>query len=94
MSRFLAYAVDLGASTAVFTLALAGVAFVIQVAMILRPGYLPNMYVIAWLPFAAVMIAAAADWLWSLAANRRKAIQVPMDIVGWQRVAAPAVALG
>jgi uncharacterized RDD family membrane protein YckC len=30
-SRFLAYAVDLGASTVVFTLALAGVAFVIQV---------------------------------------------------------------
>jgi uncharacterized RDD family membrane protein YckC len=31
VSRFLAYAVDLGASTVVFTLALAGVAFVIQV---------------------------------------------------------------
>jgi uncharacterized RDD family membrane protein YckC len=31
VSRFLGYAVDLGASTAVFTLALAGVAFVIQV---------------------------------------------------------------
>ncbi|HEY9242047.1 MAG TPA: RDD family protein, partial [Streptosporangiaceae bacterium] len=31
VSRFVAYAVDLGASAAVFTLALAGVAFVIQV---------------------------------------------------------------
>jgi uncharacterized RDD family membrane protein YckC len=31
VSRFLGYAVDLGASTAVFTLAMAGVAFVIQV---------------------------------------------------------------
>ena len=31
VSRFLGYAVDLGASTVVFTLALAGVAFVIQV---------------------------------------------------------------
>jgi uncharacterized RDD family membrane protein YckC len=31
VSRFLAYAVDLGTSTVVFTLALAGVAFVIQV---------------------------------------------------------------
>ncbi len=31
VSRFLAYAIDLGASTVVFTLALAGVAFVIQV---------------------------------------------------------------
>ena len=31
VSRFLAYAVDLGVSTAAFTLALAGVAFVIQV---------------------------------------------------------------
>ena len=31
VSRFLAYAVDLGVSTAVFTLALAGVGFVIQV---------------------------------------------------------------
>jgi 4-amino-4-deoxy-L-arabinose transferase-like glycosyltransferase len=37
----------------------------IPVAMIARPGgYLPGQYVIGILPFAALMIAAVADWLW------------------------------
>jgi 4-amino-4-deoxy-L-arabinose transferase-like glycosyltransferase len=42
----------------------ASVAFLIQVVMLLRPGYLPNMYVIAMLPFAALLIAGSADALW------------------------------
>ena len=39
-------------------------AFLIQVAMILRPGYLPNMYVIALLPFAALIVPGALETLW------------------------------
>jgi intracellular septation protein A len=41
------------------------VALVIQAALMLRPGYLPYMYVIALLPFAALVIVGTADWLWS-----------------------------
>jgi hypothetical protein len=46
------------------------VALLIQVVMILRPGYLPNMYVIGLLPFAALVVAGAAETLsrrWRLA---------------------------
>jgi hypothetical protein len=32
--------------------------------MVLRPGYLPAMYVIALLPFAALIVAGTADCLW------------------------------
>jgi hypothetical protein len=40
-------------------------ALAIPVAAALRPGgYVPAMYVIGILPFAALMIAAGADWLW------------------------------
>jgi glycosyltransferase XagB len=39
-------------------------AFLIQVAMVLRPGYLPNMYVIGLLPFAALIVAGAGETLW------------------------------
>ena len=40
------------------------VAFLIQVGMLLRPGYLPAMYVVAFLPFAALIVAGSADALW------------------------------
>ncbi len=39
-------------------------AFLIQVLMVFRSGYLPNMYVIALLPFAALLVAGTADGLW------------------------------
>ena len=39
-------------------------AFLIQVAMVFRPGYLPNMYVIGVLPFAALIVAAGSETLW------------------------------
>jgi hypothetical protein len=39
-------------------------AFLIQVAMVLRPGYLPNMYVISLLPFAALIVAGGTEALW------------------------------
>jgi glycosyltransferase XagB len=39
-------------------------AYVIQVVMVLRPGYLPNMYVLGLLPFAALIVAGTSDMLW------------------------------
>jgi hypothetical protein len=39
-------------------------AYLTQVAMVLRPGYLPNMYVIGLLPFAALIVAGSAEGLW------------------------------
>ena len=42
-------------------------AYLIQVAVILRPGYLPSMYVIALLPFAALIVAGSLDALWRFA---------------------------
>jgi 4-amino-4-deoxy-L-arabinose transferase-like glycosyltransferase len=41
-------------------------ALLIQVAMMLRPGYLPVPHVIPMLPFAALAIAGVADSLWDL----------------------------
>jgi cellulose synthase/poly-beta-1,6-N-acetylglucosamine synthase-like glycosyltransferase len=63
------------------------VAFLIQVLMILRPGYLPNMYVIGLLPFAALIVAGAGEAIW------RKARVLP-SWPGWSvRAAALTVAL-
>jgi hypothetical protein len=39
-------------------------AYVIGCVTILRPGYLPAMYVIALLPFATLIVAGTADALW------------------------------
>jgi hypothetical protein len=44
-------------------------AFVIQAAVVLRPGYLPYMYVIGLLPFAALIVAGSAEVLWRTARN-------------------------
>jgi cellulose synthase/poly-beta-1,6-N-acetylglucosamine synthase-like glycosyltransferase len=41
-----------------------GLAFLIQTAMIFRPGYLPNMYLIGLLPFAALIVAGSAEVCW------------------------------
>jgi hypothetical protein len=38
-------------------------AYVIQVLLILRPGYLPNMYVIQLLPFAALIVPGTIEYL-------------------------------
>jgi 4-amino-4-deoxy-L-arabinose transferase-like glycosyltransferase len=40
------------------------VALLIQVVVMLRPGYLPYPYVIAMLPFAALVIAGTLNGLW------------------------------
>ncbi|MEV8516262.1 hypothetical protein [Dactylosporangium sp. NPDC051484] len=42
-----------------------GLALLIQVVMMCRGGYMPFAYVIAMLPFAALLIAGACDMLWA-----------------------------
>jgi cellulose synthase/poly-beta-1,6-N-acetylglucosamine synthase-like glycosyltransferase len=61
----------LGAALALSLIALARrstravvLAFLIQVVMVLRPGYLPKMYVIGLLPFAALIVAGGSEALW------------------------------
>jgi hypothetical protein len=70
---------------------------VIGCVMVLRPGYLPAMYVIALLPFAALVVAGSADALWRAqrwspfprvgAVLTATAIGALLSIVGsqWQR---------
>jgi hypothetical protein len=87
----------LGASVALLPVALArrstravALAFLIQVAMILRPGYLPNMYVIGLLPFAALIVAGAIEALW------RRWLALRFSMVAWLValvVGVPALAL-
>jgi 4-amino-4-deoxy-L-arabinose transferase-like glycosyltransferase len=45
-------------------------AYLIQVVMILRPGYLPAMYVIALLPFGALIVAGTSQAVWRVASQR------------------------
>jgi 4-amino-4-deoxy-L-arabinose transferase-like glycosyltransferase len=47
-------------------------AFLVQCAILLRPGYLPYMYVIGLLPFAALVVAGVADSLWRFAMKGRQ----------------------
>jgi cellulose synthase/poly-beta-1,6-N-acetylglucosamine synthase-like glycosyltransferase len=81
----------LGAALALSAIALArrstravAVAFLIQVGMALRPGYLPNMYVIGLLPFAALIVAGGSEALW------RRAQAVTPRVFGWSAQAAIA----
>lgn len=66
-------------------------AFLIQVAVILRPGYLPNMYVIALLPFAALIVAGTVQSWWRVADGRLRS--PPADRGGSAASGAPAVLL-
>ena len=61
----------LGLALAVVPIALArrttraiALAFLIQVVTVFRPGYLPNMYVIGMLPFAALMVPGSLEAAW------------------------------
>lgn len=69
-------------------------AYLIQVLMVLRPGYLPAMYVIALLPFAALIVASSIEALWCFAARGHLRRQLPagqpMWWVIWHRAAAVA----
>jgi glycosyltransferase XagB len=63
-------------------------AFVIQVVMVLRPGYLPNMYVIGLLPFAALIVAGTGEALW------RAAEATVSSVTAWSsRIAMSALAV-
>ena len=64
----------------------------IQVAVIFKPGYLPNMYVIALLPFAALIVASTVQSLWHVA-NGRLPRRSPADRGGSAASGAPAVLL-
>jgi glycosyltransferase XagB len=66
-------------------------AFLIQVAVILRPGYLPNMYVIALLPFAALIVASTVQSCWHVACGRLPRRSPPADRAGSAASGAPAV---
>ena len=64
------------------------VAFLIQVVMVLRPGYLPNMYVLGLLPFAALTVAGASEAVW------RRSRAMPFPALAWSiRAAAAGLAL-
>jgi len=57
-------AVMIPAGLAMARLRPVALALLIQVAMMCRGGYLPFAYVIALLPFAALLVAGAGDALW------------------------------
>ncbi len=46
-------------------------ALAIQVVMLFRNGFLPYAYVVAMLPFAALLVAGVADHLWKGYVPRR-----------------------
>jgi hypothetical protein len=64
--------------------------------MILRPGYLPNMYVIGLLPFAALVVAGTSEALWrtwrSPSARLFPAGVAALAVVGVLAFFAPVVA--
>jgi glycosyltransferase XagB len=76
----------LGAGLALLPIALVrrstravALAYLIQIVMMLRPGYLPNMYLIALLPFAALIVAGASEALWRRARlSARRASRVAL----------------
>jgi glycosyltransferase XagB len=81
----------LGAALALSPVALArrstrsiALAYLIQILMILRPGYLPNMYVIQLLPFAALIVAGAIESVW----HRWRAIKDRGFALTWAAYAA------
>jgi hypothetical protein len=55
----------------------AALAFLIQVGMVLRPGYLPDMYVIGLLPFAALIVAGGTEAVWRIWSRASKRLLPP-----------------
>jgi hypothetical protein len=68
-------------------------AYLIQVVMILRPGYLPAMYVIALLPFAALIVAGTSQAAWRFAIGRRRSSDLPPDTPGRRIIGTRAATL-
>jgi hypothetical protein len=71
------------------------VALLLQVAVMLRPGYLPAPYVIAMLPFAALVVAGLADvaWRWG-GGSRRRLVRLIGPAVATVAVGAAGAAVG
>jgi cellulose synthase/poly-beta-1,6-N-acetylglucosamine synthase-like glycosyltransferase len=68
-------------------------AFLIQVVIITRPGYLPAMYVIALLPFAALIVASSLQTLWRFTIGQHpRPLHLPGEAT-WRRIASRATAL-
>lgn len=68
-------------------------AYLIQVAVILRPGYLPSMYVIALLPFAALVVAGSIQALWRFATGGHPTRQRPAGQARWRAAGSRAAGL-
>jgi cellulose synthase/poly-beta-1,6-N-acetylglucosamine synthase-like glycosyltransferase len=68
-------------------------AYLIQVAVILRPGYLPSMYVIALLPFAALVVAGSIEALWRFATGGHSTRQRPAGQARWRATGSQAARL-
>jgi cellulose synthase/poly-beta-1,6-N-acetylglucosamine synthase-like glycosyltransferase len=68
-------------------------AFLIQVVIILRPGYLPAMYVIALLPFAALIVMGTAQALWRHATTRSPRARLPAGGGRWRMIGFRAAVL-
>jgi hypothetical protein len=58
-----------------------GVAVVVLAVMAMRPGYLPQPYVIALLPFLALAAAGTLDAAWRFVAERSGARSLPRAVV-------------
>jgi hypothetical protein len=63
-------------------------AYLIQVVIVLRPGYLPAMYVIAMLPFTALVITGSIQEMWRLVTGRRPRFQPRWGPAGWRALLA------
>jgi cellulose synthase/poly-beta-1,6-N-acetylglucosamine synthase-like glycosyltransferase len=68
-------------------------AYLIQVAVIIRPGYLPSMYVIALLPFAALVVASSIEALWRCATGGHPTRQRPAGQARWRATGSRAADL-
>jgi cellulose synthase/poly-beta-1,6-N-acetylglucosamine synthase-like glycosyltransferase len=68
-------------------------AFLIQVGIILRPGYLPAMYVIALLPFAALIVASSLQALWRFTIGQHPRPRCPPGAATWRRIVSRATGL-
>lgn len=58
-------------------------AYLIQIGVIMRPGYLPSMYIIALLPFAALVVAGSMQCLWRFASAYLPRRQIRLDQASW-----------
>jgi Dolichyl-phosphate-mannose-protein mannosyltransferase len=68
-------------------------AYLIQVLLVLRPGYLPAMYVIAMLPFAALVVTGTIQEMWRLVTCRRPRPQPVLGQPRWRALAARVAGL-